>query len=49
MHFFLKSLLIEIATQIQRNLQVRIEEQGKQLQMMFDMQQKSTNNFFKTT
>lgn len=30
--------------QIQRNLQLRIEEQGKQLKMMFDQQQKTTNS-----
>ncbi|VVA41791.1 Hypothetical predicted protein, partial [Prunus dulcis] len=33
---------------IQRNLQVRIEEQGKQLKKMFDLQQKTSNDLFKT-
>ncbi|KAJ7971456.1 Myb-like transcription factor family protein [Quillaja saponaria] len=33
---------------IQRNLQLRIEEQGKQLKMMFDQQEKTSNNLFKT-
>lgn len=32
--------------EIQRTLQLRIEEQGKQLKMMFDHQQKSTRNLF---
>ncbi|XP_043690591.1 myb family transcription factor PHL5-like isoform X2 [Telopea speciosissima] len=30
--------------EIQRNLQVRIEEQGRQLKMMFEEQQRKTNN-----
>ena len=30
--------------QIQRKLQLRIEEQGKQLKMMFDQQQKTTDS-----
>ncbi|CAL9025991.1 unnamed protein product, partial [Prunus brigantina] len=34
--------------QIQRNLQCRIEEQGKQLEKMFDLQQKTSNNLLKT-
>lgn len=34
--------------QTQRNLQLRIEEQGKQLKMMFDLQQKTSNSLFKT-
>lgn len=34
--------------QIQRNLQLRIEEQGEQLKRMFDLQQKTTNSLFKT-
>ncbi|XP_034225257.1 myb family transcription factor PHL5-like [Prunus dulcis] len=34
--------------EIQRNLQVRIEEQGKQLKKMFDLQQKTSNDLFKT-
>ncbi|XP_021830659.1 myb family transcription factor PHL5 isoform X1 [Prunus avium] len=34
--------------EIQRNLQLRIEEQGKQLKKMFDLQQKTSNDLFKT-
>ncbi|KAF4370718.1 myb family transcription factor PHL5 [Cannabis sativa] len=34
--------------EIQRNLQLQIEEQGKQLKKMFDMQQKTSNSFFKS-
>lgn len=34
--------------QIQRNLQMRIEEQNKQLKMMFDQQQKTTRNLTET-
>ena len=30
--------------QIQRKLQLRIEEQGRQLKRMFDQQQKTTNS-----
>lgn len=33
--------------QVQRNLQLRIEEQGRQLKMMFDEQQKTTSGLFK--
>ncbi|KAA8518255.1 hypothetical protein F0562_015862 [Nyssa sinensis] len=32
--------------EIQRNLQLRIEEQGRQLKMMFDQQQKRNKSFF---
>ncbi|VVA41790.1 PREDICTED: myb, partial [Prunus dulcis] len=34
--------------EIQRNLQCRIEEQRKQLEKMFDLQQKTSNNLLKT-
>lgn len=34
--------------QIQRNLQLRIEEQNKQLQMMFEQQQMTTQNLAET-
>ncbi|KAL1555274.1 myb family transcription factor PHL5-like isoform X2 [Salvia divinorum] len=34
--------------EIQRNLQLRIEEQNKQLKMMFDQQQKTTQNLAET-
>ncbi|XP_047939846.1 protein PHOSPHATE STARVATION RESPONSE 1-like isoform X1 [Salvia hispanica] len=34
--------------EIQRNLQLRIEEQNKQLKMMFDQQQKTTQNLTET-
>jgi len=30
--------------QVQRKLQLRIEEQGRQLKKMFDQQQKTSNN-----
>ena len=44
-NFTFQSLLSYIFLwQIQRNLQLRIEEQGKQLKMMFDQQQKTTNS-----
>ncbi|XP_059428176.1 myb family transcription factor PHL5-like isoform X2 [Corylus avellana] len=33
--------------QLERNLQLRIEEQGRQLKMMFDEQQKTTSGLFK--
>lgn len=36
-----------IPTQIQRNLQMRIEEQGRQLKMMIDQQQKANENLIK--
>lgn len=34
--------------QIQRKLQLRIEEQGKQLKMMFDQQQKTSDSNLST-
>lgn len=34
--------------QIQRNLQLQIEEQGRQLKMMFDKQQRKSNSLFKS-
>jgi len=34
--------------QVQRKLQLRIEEQGRQLKKMFDQQQKTTNNLSNT-
>ena len=34
--------------QIQRKLQLRIEEQGKQLKKMFDLQQQTSSNLLKT-
>lgn len=37
-----------MCVQIQRKLQLRIEEQGKQLKMMFDQQQKTSNNLLNT-
>lgn len=33
--------------QVQRKLQLRIEEQGKQLKIMFDQQQKTNSSLFK--
>lgn len=45
----LNGQLIQIltSTQIQRNLQLRIEEQGKYLQMMFEQQRKMENERLK--
>lgn len=37
-----------LLNQIQRNLQLRIEEQGKQLKLMFDQQQKTTKSALET-
>ena len=34
--------------QIQRNLQLRIEEQGKQLKMMFDKQQETSKTLLES-
>ena len=36
------------AKQVQRNLQLQIEEQGRQLKMMFDMQQRTSHSLFKS-
>lgn len=41
--------LAPILLQIQRNLQLRIEEQGKYLQMMFEKQSMSNHNKFETS
>lgn len=49
LHFILFSDLkfsfdLLCGSQIQRKLQLRIEEQGKQLKMMFDQQQKTSSS-----
>lgn len=40
-------LLFHFHGQIQRNLQLRIEEQGRQLKMMIDQQQKTSESLLK--
>ncbi|KAK3011312.1 hypothetical protein RJ639_012390 [Escallonia herrerae] len=40
---------LRLQMEIQRNLQLRIEEQGKYLQMMFEKQQKSGNDMLKAS
>lgn len=45
---FVGACLILLFLQIQRKLQLQIEEQGKKLKMMFDQQQETNKCFFRT-